>query len=192
MTSKIAGYFKGIRAGTLLIAAVAAVVSKTVIKTELVPEQLRWLSEAGVLAAMSALAATPSVSTRPRKLLTRILLVAMVMTFCAVIAVRASLTQEIEINRQSRRYLVGYRLTELGKTMEHNCMIATAAQNLPHLPRYELIKCAGETSIPEIYGSSYTEVAAIYLISYLSFLGIFVLLVNGIFDSESKDLRPSG
>ena len=170
------------------MAAVAAVVSKIVIKTELVPEQLHWLSDAGVLAALTALAATPSVNTRPRRLLTVILLVVMATTFFAVIAVRASFTQEIEINREDHRYLVGYRLTDFGKTMESNCMAATGVQNLPHLPRYELIKCAGETSISEIYGSSYTVVAAIYLIGYLTFLAMFVLLVNGLFEPTSNTL----
>jgi hypothetical protein len=40
MATKFLSYFKGIRAGTLLIAAVAALVSKKIVKIELVPEQL--------------------------------------------------------------------------------------------------------------------------------------------------------
>jgi hypothetical protein len=135
---------------------------------------------------MAALAATPSVSARPGRRLTRLLLAALTVTFCAVIAVRASLIEEIEINRENHRYLVGYSLTDVGKIMQSNCMLASQIQNLPYLPRYEFIKCTGSTSIPAIYGRSYTIASVVYLVSYLSFLGIFVLLVGGIFEPDAQ------
>ena len=187
MASKFLSYFKGIRAGTLLIAAVAAIVSKKVVKTELVPDQLYWLSDAGVLAAMAALAAIPSVNPRPRRRVTKVLLGISVFTFGAVVAIRASLVQEVEINRETRRYLVGYSLTESGKTMEKNCMEATHSTNVSHLPRAELIsRCSGPANIPDMYGSSYTLISIVYLVSYLAFLGAFVLLVGGVFEPAEE------
>ncbi|MGA7928352.1 MAG: hypothetical protein WCA20_20460 [Candidatus Sulfotelmatobacter sp.] len=144
-------FFEQVRLVPLLIAAIAALVSKMVIKTELVPEQLYWLSDAGILAAMAAASATPSINARPKRPLTRVLVFAMFVAFCAVVAIRANLTEEIEVNRENHRYLVGFHLTEVGNTMERNCMVATNTQNLPHLPRHELIKCAGQAYIPNIY-----------------------------------------
>lgn len=192
MKQKFLAYFKGLRAGALLIAAIAALISKEVVKTELVPEQLNWLSDAGVLAAMTALAATPSVSARPNRALTKRFLIGMVCAFSFVIIIRASLVDEIEINGADHRYLVGYSLSKVGKVMEGNCLIGTDTRNLPHLPRYELIKCAGGNSIPTLYGKSYTVVLVVYLVSYLVFLGIFVLLVGGIFESEPQASHPPG
>lgn len=186
MVSKFVSYLKELRVGAVLIATVAAIVSKKVIKTELVPEQLHWLSEAGVITAMAALAATPIVKVEPQKKSAKVLVVVMFLVFCAVVAIRASLTEELEIRGDNYRFLVGTGLTDFGKLVEHNCLIGTRTQNLPKLPRYELIKCAGEESIPEMYGSSYRIVSIVYLVSYLVFLGIFVLLVGEAVQPQSR------
>ncbi|MGA8616923.1 MAG: hypothetical protein WB660_00170 [Candidatus Sulfotelmatobacter sp.] len=135
---------------------------------------------------MAALAAVPSINARPNRLLTRLLVAVMFVAFWAVIAVRAGLTEEIEVNRENQRYLVGFHLTNVGDTTERNCMVATNTQNLPHLPRYELIKCAGQTYIPAMFGTGYTIVSVVYLISCLLFLGIFVLLVGGFSEAEGQ------
>jgi len=179
-------YLKKIRVGALLIATIAALISKKVIRAELVLEQLHWLSDAGVLAAMAALAATPTFQMRPNRLATKLLFATMLLAFCAVVAIRASLTEEIQIGGTVRRYLVGTNLTEVGRTMEQNCIQGEGTRNLTKLSRYELIKCAGPTSISAVYGSSYLAVAIVYAIAYLWFLGIFVLLVGGFLGPDTS------
>ena len=64
--------------------------------------------------------------------------------------------------------------------MEQNCLKGTKTKNLTHLPRHDFVeRCAGVSWIPTIYGTSYVIVAILYVISYMGFLGMFVVLVGG-------------
>ena len=140
------------------------------------PEQLLWLSGAGVFVAIGSLTVTPKVYLPKRA--RRFLVTLVGLAFIAVVAIRATLVEEIEIRGKDYRFLVGTTLTDLGKVIEQNCLQGTNTQNLRALPRHELIRCAGDTSIPAMYGSSYAVVAIIYVIAYLFFLAGFVLLVS--------------
>src|SRR5438094_7371809 len=176
MPPRVLDLLKEIRVGALLTAVVAAAASRVVAKTELMPEQLLWLSGAGVFVAIGSLTVTPKVYLPKRA--RRFLVTLVGLAFIAVVAIRATLVEEIEIRGKDYRFLVGTTLTDLGKVIEQNCLQGTNTQNLRALPRHELIRCAGDTSIPAMYGSSYAVVAIIYVIAYLFFLAGFVLLVS--------------
>ncbi len=179
MGNGILPHLKKIRAGALLIAAVAAAVSKVVIKTQLVPEQLQWLTDAGVLAAMAALVLTPALATDPHRLRRR-LIFPIFIALSVILIVRSTLVEEVSLGGSSYRFLVGTTLTSTGRTMEQNCLKGTKTENLAHLPRHDLVeRCAGVSWIPTIYGTSYVIVAILYVISYMGFLGMFVVLVGG-------------
>lgn len=186
----IVAYLRRIRAGALLIAAVAAAVSKEVIKIQMVPEQLLWLADAGVLTAMASLVVTPLATTvQPARLIKRIA-PPMFLALCAIVVIRATWVEEVTIGNTEYRLLVGTTLTDIGKTMEHNCLQGTKTENLPKLPRHNLILCAGPASIPAMYGSSYVILIVVYVISYLGFLGMFVLMV-GSFEREGTPVQPA-
>jgi len=182
-------YLKKIRAGALLIAAVAAAVSKVVIKAQLVPEQLQWLADAGVLAAMAALVLTPALAVNPQRLRRRLILPMFIALF-VIVTVRATLVEEIAISGKDYRFLVGTTLTSTGRTMEQNCLKGTDTKNLSHLPRHDLIICAGDSRIPTIYGTSYVIVAVFYTMSYMVFLGMFVVLVGSEVQHEPGARAP--
>src|SRR5437879_5495162 len=59
-------YFGHVKLGALLIATIAGAISKVAIRHQLVPEQLDWLADAGVLVAMASLAILPLYSPTPR------------------------------------------------------------------------------------------------------------------------------
>ena len=173
-----------------MIAAVAATVSKVVIKTQLLPEQLLWLADAGVLTAMASLVVIHLAATvAPAQLIKRLAL-PMFLALCIIVVIRAAWVEEVTINNTEHRLLVGTRLTDLGQTMELNCLKGTRTENLAKLPRHALILCAGPNNIPAMYSSSYVVLMVAYVISYLGFLGLFVLMVGSLDREENPASTP--
>jgi hypothetical protein len=77
-------HLKQIRAGALLVASVAALVSKIVIRSQMVPNQLDWLADAGVLAAMAALTFTPLTHPKKKLQITKLLVTIVVIALFAL------------------------------------------------------------------------------------------------------------
>jgi hypothetical protein len=99
----------------------------------------------------------------------------------SLIIIRATLFEELELGGKNYQFLVGTRLSEMGKTMEQNCLAGTRTTNISFLPRRALITCAGVDNIPSLYGFSFRAAEVIYALSYLLFLGLFVTLVGAQF-----------
>src|SRR5947209_4874798 len=89
-------YLRRVKIGAFLTATVAGTISKVVIRKQLVPEQLDWLADAGVLVAMAALAALPLYSRanlRSRKTP----LIVLIFSLAVILGVRASLVEELPV-----------------------------------------------------------------------------------------------
>ena len=179
---KFIAYIKQIKVAVLLIAATAAAISKYVIRDRLVPEQVDWLADTGVLVAMAALVVLPLYSGAH---LRTILKVALFLSLTVIVGVRASLIQDRIISGRRHLYLVGFSLTPAGKTMEQNCMQAEGANNLTSLSTSRFLRCIEPDDISKAYGRSYLVVCLAYSAAYMLFLGIFVILVGHQMQSNS-------
>jgi hypothetical protein len=169
---------KQIRAGAFFVAATAAAVSKIVIRDEMVPRQLTWLADGGVLVSMLALIIVQSVRYRQRSGLMTTLEVLAAISLITIIMSRATLFEEVNLGEKNYQVLVGTSLSNMGEEMQRNCMRATRITGISSLSRHELIRCAGVDSIPSLYGYTFMMTEIVYSLSYLLFLGLFVVLVG--------------
>ena len=160
---------KNLRFGLVLMFGVAALISKTVVKDALVPAQMDWLADAGLLAALVALLIPLPADVHKQRLYWLVAVAIICLTVMLVI--RATLFEE----QGDMRLLVGTTLSATGQAMASNCQTKDPSA-LPHWPRRDLVfKCFGQDDIPTAYGMSYSVMAVVYALSYLCFILVFVI-----------------
>jgi hypothetical protein len=165
-----ADYLNGLAA--LAISSAAATLSSTVIKAELLPEQLNWLGTAGTVVAACMIAVSFVLRDRLRLRPYRRVLVIMVLTTCAcLIWLRAARVSEVELRGGLHNYLHGGVLAQAGLDAQTQCKSDSVEQ---------LIQCAGFGTLPKLYGKSYWEYYYLYVFDYLLLLASFVALVSGL------------
>jgi hypothetical protein len=162
------GYVNGLAA--LGISGAAAALSATLLKSELLPEQLVWLGAAGtvVAACMIAISFVFRATLRRqgvRRALACILFVALVV----VIGLRSARVVNIEIGGAPHDLLVGATLTPAGRAAHEACKADTTER---------LVECSGVEAIPILFGGSYWGPYYIYIGDYLLMLAIFVPLIS--------------
>jgi hypothetical protein len=163
-------YLNGLAA--LGISSAAAALSSTLIKTELLPEQLNWLGTAGTVVAACMIAAgfviKDSLKSRPLK---GVLVVVLLTACVCLIWLRAARVSEVDLRGGLHNYLHGATLTPAGEDAMVQCKSDSVEQ---------LIQCAGVSTIPRLYGKSYWVVYYVYVVDYLVLLASFVALVSGL------------
>jgi hypothetical protein len=160
------------RVAALGISSAAAVLSSTVIKSELLPEQLNWLGTAGTVVAACMIAVTFALRNDLRARPLKLALIVVVLTTCAcLIWLRAARVSEVELGGVLHKYLHGGVLTASGLDAQAQCKSDSVEQ---------LIQCAGASTIPRLYGQSYWIVHYLYVFDYLLLLASFVALVSGL------------
>lgn len=154
------------------LATAASAISSTVLKEELIPEQMKWLSAAGtVVAACFIPIAFTNREFLSRKAVRRVLTFSLIISVSVVIALRASRTIELEINNKTASYLLGFHTSLSGRALLAKCTGPT---------QEDRIRCAGTDLIPRIYGWTYDLAYGIFLSVYLMSLATFVCLVSAI------------
>jgi hypothetical protein len=154
------------------ISSVAAALSSTLIKSELLPEQLHWLGTAGTVVAACMIAVgfvlRNGLKSRPFKL---VLVIVVLSTCTCLIWLRAARVSEVELHGALHNYLHGGMLTQAGLDAQAICKSDSVEV---------LIKCAGREVIPTLYGKSYSFAYYLYVFDYLLLLAAFVALISGL------------
>jgi len=163
-------YLDGLAA--LGISSAAAALSSTLIKSELLPEQLNWLGTAGTVVAACMIAVSFVLRNTLKARALKLVLATVVLTTCAcLIWLRAARVSEVELGGAYHNYLHGGVLAPAGLDAQAQCKSDSVEQ---------LIQCAGAGTIPRLYGRSYWVVHYLYVFDYLLLLASFVALVSGL------------
>jgi hypothetical protein len=154
----------------LSFAGAAAALSSTLLKSQLLPEQLDWLGAAGTVVAACMIAISFTFrSALQNQALKIALAVVLVVTCSFVIWLRASRVVKAQSGGSASAFLIGWNLTPFGLTARDNqCKVASER---------ELIECSGAQTIPSLYGDSYRHAVDLYIGSYLLLLAVFVPLI---------------
>jgi hypothetical protein len=160
------------RLTALGISGAAALLSSTIIKSELLPEQLKWLGAAGTVVAACMIAVSFALLKVLKKAPVRgVLIVAVIITCACLIWLRAARVTMVDLNGNSHLYLRGSVLTTAGIAAKDQCKPDSVKQ---------LIECAGVNTIPALYGDSYWHLHYFYVVDYLLLLAFFVALISGL------------
>jgi hypothetical protein len=160
------------RLAALGISGAAAVLSSTIIKSALLPEQLKWLGTAGTVVAACMIAVSFALLKVLKKNGVRgVLIFGVVITCACLIWLRAARVTTVDLNGISHIYLHGGVLTAAGIAAQDQCKADSVEQ---------LIECAGVNTIPVLYGDSYWCLHYVYVIDYLLLLTFFVALIAGL------------
>jgi hypothetical protein len=163
-------YVNGLAA--LSIASVAAALSATLLKSQLLPEQLSWLGAAGTVVAAVMIAVSFTLRDALDGQWIKVILTIILMATCVcVIYLRGTLVAQVEIKGSPHAYLIGRTLTSAGQTARNNCQADS---------NEELIECSGAETIPSLFGASYRHAAILYIGAYLLMLAAFVQLVSAL------------
>jgi hypothetical protein len=163
-------YIKGLTA--VGISAAAAVLSSTIIKSELLPEQLAWLGTAGTVVAACMIAVSFASRRQLQSRIVKIVLASAVLLTCAcLIWLRSARVSEVELGGAPHNYLRGQVLAQAGLDAQVKCNSDSIEQ---------LIQCAGVSAIPKLYGGSYWFAYYSYVFDYLLLLACFIAFISAI------------
>lgn len=163
----------------LLLCGVAAVLSATLIKKRLIPDQLDYIGTVGVLFIAVAALITLAFWTRLQRLLPYFALASLItLSLLTFIQVRFVVTANIgppdkDGKVPEHHFLIGYRLTDEGKKERDEQLGANRSEDY-------YIENGGYDLIPFWYGSSYKVMEVTYTITYLLFAMCVVLTLGGI------------
>jgi len=159
-----------IRITAAMISSVAALLSSTIIKSDLLPDQLDWLGIAGTVVAACMVVATWVVGDKLKNRSFRtVIAVALMITLGVVVWLRAARVSSVVTEGVSHRYLRGGSLTPEGIKAQVKCGSVSDE---------DLIACAGVDLVPALYGRSYSVAYYLYIGDYLGLLMSFVVLVS--------------
>jgi hypothetical protein len=169
------------------LGAAAAYLSKTIVKDQLVPDQIGWLGAAGCVTAGCILVIVYAHLRITSKKVIKLLSACLVLALVIVLVLRTAFVYDVSYENQTHHYLVGWRLTDYGKIAR--AKLAGGPDRADSLPPESLIKLAGPDKIPQLYGASYSLNQFLYMFAYLGLLACFSLLVGAI--ELHKDARAS-
>jgi hypothetical protein len=157
-----------------------AVLSQTLIRADLIPEQINFVGGIGALFIIVALLVTLGYAQQLRKRLGLWLIIALVMLFVLVLLqVRYVVTLENYGDPPATyKYLVGFKLTDEGNRMR-DALGRNKSES-------EFVAEAGADRIPVAYGTSYFAVATIYSVGYILFVLAAVLALGSVIIPEQK------
>lgn len=167
-----------------LLTAAMAVLSQTLIRDDLIPEQIKFVGSIGALFILVALLVTLGYHPKLRKRLAvwiGIALVALVALVLLQVRYVATL-ENFGSPPGTYKYLVGFSLTPEGNRMRD-----VLGRNKSET---EFVAEMGVDRIPVAYGLSYYTNATIYSISYLAFAFSFVLALGSLIIPE-RQAQPS-
>lgn len=156
------------------ITVTMAALSQTLIRTELIPEQIKFVGSIGAFFIIIALLFTLGYHQQLRTRLAIWLGTALfVLLVLVIFQVRYVVTLgSYGGSSTSQNYLVGFSLTDEGNQMRE-----ALGRNKSES---EFIEEMGVDRIPVAYGSSYYIIAALYSISYIVFVFVTVLALGSV------------
>jgi hypothetical protein len=156
----------------LAISTAAAALSSTLLKSELLPDQLAWLGAAGtVVAAVMIVISFVFRKKLSVKWLRYTLAALLFLTLLTLIWLRSARVVNIEIAGSAHNFLVGSALSPTGLVAYTKCGAESNEQ---------MIGCSGAQMIPLLFDYSYWHAYYTYICDYLLMLAIFVLLVSAV------------
>jgi hypothetical protein len=158
----------------------AAAIASAMLRGLLIPQQLYWLYQAGIIVSSCIAVASygaRQVTIRNKRIVIRVLLCAVV----ALVFMRSLLMTDVTILGREHRYLVGFRLTAKGERASENCRASTVR---------DLVMCSGPDSVPMLFGWSYELTLISYVGIYLAVVASFTGLISAIV-LEEQGRRPS-
>lgn len=166
-------YVNGLAA--LGISSAAAILSSTLLKSELLPGQLAWLGAAGTVVAAVMIPTSFVIRNKLRvSYIKGVLAAVLFLTLVELIWLRSARVVNIEVAGTSQKFLIGSTLTDKGQAALKECGTDSFER---------LIECSGARDIPLLFGVSYSRLYYVYIANYLLMLAIFVMLIS------SLDLR---
>lgn len=170
------------RLATLSLAGVAAGLSATVFRADLVPAQIAWLGSLGTLLCISLLPFCYfERELLKEKRIRRALSGALLFACLGLVVLRSSFVVPNTVNGTTSIYLVGFELNQHGRDAKAKCQSETDE---------ELLTCAGTDRIPALYGSSFTIARAIYLADYIMLFAAFIALISVLELQQPSEAQP--
>jgi hypothetical protein len=169
----------GVKALHVLLSGAVAVLSATLIKERLIPEQIDVIGTVGALFISVSLLLTLAFWSRLQTLLPYFALASLItLSLLTFIQVRYVVTANVgpkdkEGKVPEQHFLIGYRLTDEGKK-ELDEKLG------PNQSEKYYIESGGYTLIPVWYGSSYRVMTVAYTVAYMLFVMCVVLTMGGI------------
>jgi hypothetical protein len=179
MDDKAPGNFLNrLRAVFILLTGTMAVLSPTLIRAELIPEQINFVAIIGTICILVALAVTLKYNQKLRKLSGIWLGIALLMLVVVILLqVRYVVTLEnFGDPPATYKYLIGCKLTDEGNRARE-----VLGRNKSES---EFVAEMGVDRIPVAYGTSYFVVATIYSIGYSLLVFATVLFLGSVIIPE--------
>jgi len=166
------------------VGAVIAALSATLIKQELIPENLAIL---GVSASLLVVLAVIFGTVKQEALERRAATLAAVATLCLVVLIVVQLTWVVTADpygpdNGAHKFLIGSSLTDDGQQMR------TAVGGLRG---GAFVSAIGHQEIPVAYGASFAVLAGAYTVAYFGFLVGVILALIGLIGKDSKSPDPA-
>lgn len=150
-----------------------AALSQTLLRNDLIPEQISFVGSIGALFIVVALLVTLGYYERLRKRMWVWLAIAFVtLVIVAALQVRYVVALNLGDPPEAQKYLVGYKLTDEGNRQRERL-----GRNKSET---EFVADSGVDRITEYYGSSYYVLAFIYSGSYILFVISVVLALGSV------------
>jgi hypothetical protein len=168
----------------LAISTAAAALSSTLLKSELLPDQLAWLGTAGTVVAAVMIVISFVIRKKLGVKGLRYTLAALLfLTLLTLIWLRSARVVNIEFAGSTHNFLVGSALSQTGREDYTKCGAESNEQ---------LIGCSGARLIPLLFDGSYWRAYYAYICDYLLMLAIFVLLVSAVAAPPASQQEPVG
>src|SRR5690349_21153196 len=139
--SRLTELISGLAALGLSTAATA--LSSTIIKEEIVPEQMKWVAMIGTVVAACFIPIAFTHQTCFRKVGARkVLTCSIIVTLTIIVVIRSSMTVDLGTAAATETYLIGFHMTGTGRSLVAQCNGPTVEDK---------IRCVGSDAIPQVY-----------------------------------------
>lgn len=157
---------------TLAVTIAASALCKTVFQEKLIPEQLDWLSSAGILVCIVCFFLPLGIKTL--KLHRRTLITTSILSLAGLIVLRVFLVVPLNYYGNTYNYIIGWRMSPVGVEEK----IKDDGWNGGNVNLRTFLEDAGHEEIPNIFGWSYSAAETSYWLCFLGLLASVVLLTN--------------
>jgi hypothetical protein len=172
-------FLKRIPALNLALSGAAVALTKTVLQQRLIPDNLNWLTPAGILVSIIAFLCVFARVIPPRA--KTLLIVAGFVSLISLIAMQIRLVEDFDFYGESYHELRGWKLSPNGEEMKTSLEQEFGRK----LATYDVIKYSGHTEMFPLFGANWYLSSALYAGSFLAFL-FSVIAVAGRFELDAK------
>jgi hypothetical protein len=173
-------FLKTFPALNLALSGAAAALSKTLLQKSLVPDNLMWLSGAGVLVAIVAFLCVWARLIHPSA--KRWLILTAGVSLIGLLAMRIQLVEHFDYYGVGFDELRGWSLSPYGEMLKTNLETSLNTK----LSMHDVIYYSDHALMVQLFGANWYLSAALYAGSFLLFM-FSVITVAGRFELDSKD-----